>query len=189
MDNVQPAKTVSKNTDLLNSAAELAFSDFLKQMFKPDSKGFISEANYVKIFSFESYLRETGYAANIVQGYCDHIKSTKSAVAEKAPRLIKVSDYRSLAKICLTLMTPGIMLYLLVVAFLWTYDISLLHWVPFILFALSCPFMMALLLLFQYLRAIREEKSGVVKVQYIVKYFDDEELTYVKSKSRLFVEK
>ena len=176
----------TRNTDLINKAAELAFSDFLKQVTKSNSKGFISEANGQKIFSFETYLRETGSSEDRIQTYCSHIKSIEDTAAKS--RLYRLIDYRTWIKALLITLVPGVVLYLLVTAFLWTFGISFLKLVPFILFALSCPFFYSLLYLRQYLQLKKARKSGITRQQYIIKYFDNDELTFVKAKSRLFVE-
>jgi hypothetical protein len=191
MEKPQSVHPAAQKTDILNSTAKSVFSDFLKQIPKPQSKGFISEGNSQKIFSFERYLRETGRSEELIDKYCNFIKAhhAEEAAAEKKSQVFILTDYRSLVKVLLISMIPGIVLYGLIAAFLWTFEISFLEWKTCILFALSSTFLMALSLSIQYLRLKRNERLGIVQTEYIIKCFDSDELTYLKNKNKLFVEK
>lgn len=185
MDNNQSVQSAAQNPNLINKAAKSAFSDFVKQIPKPQFKGFISEDGHQRIFSFESYLREMGRSEDLIYKYCNHIKSTgaEEAAPEKKPELYKLTDYLFLSKLFLLSFIPGIVLYLLVAAFLWTFEISFLQWKPFILFALSWPVILAPLLALQYMRLKRNERLGIIETEYIIKCFDSDELTFLKSKT------
>lgn len=187
MDNTPSVSPANTNTALFEAAAKDAFSEFIRQITKTNAKGLISEGNGQKIFSFETYLRDKGRPEETINGFCSYIKSIENT-AEK-DRIFKITDYRVWMRSLGYTTIPGVVLYLLITALLWTFDISFLNWVPFILFALSGPVIFMLLYLSQYLKMKSELRSGKPLEQYIIKYFDNDEVTFVKAKSRLFVEK
>ena len=191
MDNTQTVQPATQNTNLINKAAKLAFSDFLNQISKPECKGFISEDNNKKIFSFETYLREIGRSEELTYKYCSYIKTAgrEGAVNGNIPTVYRLTDTRFLVKLFLLAMLPGILLYLLLAAFLWTFDIPFLNRVNFILFALSWPVILAPLLILQYVRLKTNKRLGTNHTENLIKCFDSDEITSLKNKSRLFVEK
>src|SRR5688500_17405955 len=160
MENFQSVQPASTNNDLLTKAAELAYLDFVKQITKPTSKGFISEGeNGKKIFSFETYLRESGRSEDLIQHYCNHIKTSNYAMTAASKGVIfsfKMNNIWGVLAVIFLAMIPGILLYLLIAAFLWTFTISFWNWLPFSLFALCGPF----LLLVQYVKTKQTFKTG-----------------------------
>jgi hypothetical protein len=147
--------------------------------------------NGKKIFSFESYLKETG-KAKYIEAYCSHIKATdyvSNMVTFTQNRWwMRTRGSLELLLFLSQSLLPGIFLYLLIVAFLATFNISFWSWLPAILFALTGPAMAVIIFIPQARRNRRENRAGNGNVQYIVKNFDNDELTFLRTKNKLFVE-
>jgi hypothetical protein len=194
MDPHQFNEPASQNYDLLKSKAiEERWDEFLRQLVQAKPHGFVSESeNGIKIYSFESWLRDTG-KQSFIQEYCNYIKDSRymatAAARINGLALPTFQNLRLLLTFLFWAMFAGVCLYMLVVAFLATFDISFWAWVPAILFTISGPLVVATALFIQRLRLKREIKSGTIKPpQFIVKNFDNDELTFLRNKSRLFVE-
>lgn len=178
---------------LKSISIEEYWDDFLRQLLKAKPNGLVSESeNGVKIYSFESWLRDTGKQANI-QEYCNYIKdSNYMATAAESANGVKIpasQNVRVLATILTGAMLVGVCLYLLIAAFLATFSISCWNWLAAILFAASGPLLIGATLLLQYLRLKRDLKNGtLMQPQYIVKNFDNDEITFLRTKNKLFVE-
>lgn len=104
-------------------------------------------------------------------------------------RLPVSQNFRLLVTFLFWSMLSGGCLYLLIVAFLATFDISFWGWLPAILFTISGPLVVAMALFIQYLRLKRDIKNGTkMQPQYIIKNFDNDEITFLRTKNKLFVE-
>ena len=194
MDTPQSNQPASRDYDLLKSKAiEEHWDEFLRQLVQAKPHGFVSESeNGIRIYSFESWLRDTG-KQSFIQEYCSYIKDTNymaTAIARSnGKRLIGSHNLRLLVTFLFWAMFTGACLYLLIVAFLATFDIAFWGWLPAILFIISGPLVVATALFIQYLRLKRDIKSGTkMKTQYILKNFDNDELTFLRNKNKLFVE-
>jgi hypothetical protein len=191
METPQSVQPVSDNNDPLKKDAETAYRQFVEQIMRHKG-GLQSESEHGKIFSFETYLREKNVAATLIQAYCTHIKTSdfveKYAAESNKPAKFFRGNFRILLLFFLISWAPGLLLYLPVAAFLSTFGISIWSVKPLLFFALTGPVLVAVLLTIHYIRGKREIKAGT-EPQYVIKYFDNDELTFVKSKSRLFVEK
>ncbi|WP_205508666.1 hypothetical protein [Longitalea arenae] len=185
-------KPQSIQPDAVHKDAETAYRQFIKQILR-HSGGLQSESEHGKIFSFETYLREKGISAELVSAYCTHLKTSdfaeKFAAETNKPGRIYLNNIRVLLTFFLISWVPGILLYLLVAAFLFTFAISIWSYKPFLYFALSGPVLAAVVLIPQYMRAKKQKRSGTKSPPYVIRYFDNDELSFAKSKSRLFVEK
>ncbi|MBO9200287.1 MULTISPECIES: hypothetical protein [Niastella] len=187
----------SQSTNPANDAATLKRTEiehqwdvFMQQILQASSNGFIGETeNGIKIYSFESWLRDTGNRS-FIQEYCTYLKDNDfmATHAVKGAKL-HIQNFKVLSKFLLWSLLPGIFLYLLVAAFLNTFDISFWSWLPAILFGLTGPILVLMMLLPQYIRLMKEKKNGeYIQPQYVIKYFDNDELTFLKSRNRLFKE-
>ncbi|THU41425.1 hypothetical protein FAM09_04770 [Niastella caeni] len=189
MEYPQSTQSATQNDTAVKKAAEEAYTEFVQQIAKPQSRGFISESGGRKIFSFETYLRETGISAELIQVYCNHIKTTSFVpkLSKQVSYLFTVDNTKALTKVLLYAMMPGICIYLLVAGFLWTFDISL--WIPFLSFTLAGPILLILTMYYKFHQGKRQNKARKTEPSFFIKHFDDDEFTYMKSKNRLFVEK
>lgn len=192
METPQFAQPVADNNDTLKIDAENAYRQFVQQIAQ-HAGGLQSESEHGKIFSFETYLREKNVTATLIQAYCTYIKTSdfieKYAAESNKPGKIFLSNVRTLLLIFLASWAPGLLLYLPVAAFLSTFNISIWSIKPLLYFALTGPVLVTMLLSVQYISAKRKMKAGTHNPQYVIKYFDNDEITFIKSKSRLFVEK
>lgn len=183
----------SQYNQLKGKAIEERWDEFLRQLVQGKPQGFLSESeNGIKIYSFESWLRDTG-KQSFIQEYCSYIKDTNymsTAFAKiNGVRWPGSKNMKLLATFLFWAMFTGACLYLLIVAFLATFDIKFWGWLPAVLFIISGPLVVATALLLQRLRLKREIKSGSIKQpQYIIKNFDNDELTFLRNKNKLFVE-
>jgi hypothetical protein len=194
METSQSNQPASRNYDLLKSKAiEERWDEFLRQLVQARPHGFVSESgNGIKIYSFESWLRDTG-KQSFIQEYCNYIKDsnymTTAAARFNGIRLTGSQNLRLLVTFLFWAMFAGVCLYMLIVAFLATFDISFWGWLPAILFTVSGPLVVASALFLQHLRLKREIKNGtIMQPQYIIKNFDNDELTFLRNKNKLFVE-
>ena len=194
METPQFNQPASRNYDLLKSKAiEERWDEFLRHLVQAKPHGFVSESeNGIKIYSFESWLRDTG-KQSYIQEYCNYIKDSKymatAAARANGIRLPASQDLRLLVTFLFWAMFAGGCLYLLIAAFLATFDISFWGWLPAILFTLSGPLVVATALLVQQLRLKRGIKNGTIMLpQFIIKNFDNDELTFLRNKNKLFVE-
>lgn len=194
METPQSNQSASQNYDPLKSKAiEERWDEFLRQLVQAKPHGFVSESeNGIKIYSFESWLRDTGKQA-FIQEYCNYIKDSNymSTAAARINGLWRPGsqNLRLLVTFLFWSMFAGVCLYMLVVAFLATFDISFWGWLPAILFTLSGPLVVATALFIQQRRLKQEIKNGTAKQpQYIIKNFDNDELTFLRNKNKLFVE-
>jgi hypothetical protein len=194
METPQSNQPASQNYDLLKSKAiEERWDEFLRQLIQAKPHGFVSESETgIKIYSFESWLRDTG-KQSFIQEYCNYIKDsnymTTAATRFNDLRLPVAQNLRLLVTFLFWALLSGGCLYLLIVAFLATFDISFWGWLPAILFTISGPLVVATALFIQYLRLKRDVKNGTkMKPQYIIKNFDNDELTFLRTKNKLFVE-
>ena len=193
METPQSNQPASDHDLLKSKAIEERWDEFLRQLIQAKPHGFVSESeNGIKIYSFESWLRDTGKQA-FIQEYCNYIKDSNymTTAATRINGLWKPGsqNLRLLATFLFWAMFSGGCLYMLVVAFLATFDISFWGWLPAILFTMSGPLVVATALLFQYFRQKRAIKNGTkTKPQYIIKNFDNDEITFLRNKNKLFVE-
>ena len=98
-------------------------------------------------------------------------------------------NVRVLVKLLGGTMLLGVCLYLLIAAFLATFTISCWGWLPAVLFAVSLPLAMGGGLLFQHYKLKRYIKDGTfMQPLYIIKNFDNDDITFLRTKGRLFVE-
>lgn len=194
MDTPHLNQPLTRNVDVLKSKAiEERWDEFLRQLIQARPQGFLSESeNGIKIYSFESWLRDTGKQA-FIQEYCNYIKDSNymTTAANRSNGFMQPisQNLRLLATFLFWAMFTGACLYLLVVAFLATFDISFWGWLSATLFILSGPLIVAMALLIQYLRLKRDIRSGrAVQPQFIIKNFDSDEITFLRNKNKLFVE-
>ncbi|WP_207511852.1 hypothetical protein [Longitalea luteola] len=188
METPRSVQTVFDNNTSLNKEAEAAYQQFVNQILSKGG-GLQSESEHGKIFSFETYLKEKGVAADRIQGYCNHIKTSDFVQRSNKRVNIYVNNIRVLLMFFLISWVPGILLYLLVAAFLSTFAISIWGYKPVLCFALTGPVLAAIVLVPQYIRGKKGIKANTNRPQYVIKYFDNDELSFIKSKSRLFVER
>jgi hypothetical protein len=174
--------------------AEKAFIEFTNQLFNKNAKGFISESENGKIFSFETYLRETGRPEDEIVGYCKHAKAGNllEKAASKA-RSFKIVFEKGFLKGLLVLIAIGfavsLIVYLVVAALLLVFSVSLWNVKSFFAFTSIGT---VLVVVRMFLKPAKKGKNGTSDKQaaplYVIKYFDNDELTFTKAKSRLFVE-
>lgn len=194
----QPVPGEEKNDPLTHKkGAEKAFDVFLKQVFRKQAQGFISEGENGKIFSFETYLRETGHEHDIITGYCRHAKDV-NLLERTAGKLRKFGIYfeKGFFKGLLILLgiafVPVLLVYLLAATLLLIFNVSLWNGSAFIAFTLTG---IVVMLGYMFLkpskkgRAKKGKASGQSQPLYVIKYFDNDELVFTKSKGRLFVER
>jgi hypothetical protein len=181
----------------LKKDAEKAFREFLQQINKKQSKGFITNSEKGDIFSFETYLREAGTSTEIIQAYCNHAKAINAleATSKKVSRENFWANTKVLSKAAMYFMIAAIFFYALVGAFFYTFDISLWNWKAFSLFVFTGPVIMLVMAYIKLNAAQRKLNAAPQKfnegegiVRFIIKYFDNDELTFTKAKSRLFKE-
>jgi len=175
--------------DVIKKTAELACREFLQQIIKKQPLGLLSNGNNARIFSFETYLREKGMSEEMIQQCCDHVKSTDFLANNyKKSSRWSITAIWAIIKLILFTMCPGVGLYLFVAAFLWTFEISILKWGAFMLFALSGTIVFATFLFAKNFTEKRKLTTAGGGPQLIIKFKDSDELTWLKSKNKLFVE-
>ncbi|OQP50931.1 hypothetical protein A4H97_03655 [Niastella yeongjuensis] len=188
MENAQPIQPV-KQDERIKREAEKLFQSFWNGIISRKPVGLLTEMESgQKIFSFESYLRETG-KGEYVEAYCSHIKSADIAsdmVTFTNMGWARFKGGLSLLGVLLLILLPGILLYLLIVAFLATFSISFWGWLPAVLFALTGPVMVAILFIPTAKQTRQESRASQKNLQYIIKNFDNDELTFLRTKSKLF---
>lgn len=167
--------------------AEKAFVAFSSQLFGKDAKGFISESENGKIFSFESYLRELGKPANEIEALC---KTAKRVDFMANSKKLKKSAWVFNSKLLLK-MIPGFILFTTFIYTVLAFVLGLFHvrlftWKIYFSFVLIVSGIITLYVGYKILRA-QNLKAGTS--MFVIKYFDNDELTFTKAKSRLFVEK
>lgn len=184
---VQPDTT---NNASLKNDAEKAFMEFVQQINKKQSKGFISNSEKGDIFSFETYLRETGVSTEMVQTYCNHAKAINALemTSKKMTRELYWANNKVLAKAAMYFTIAALFFYALVAAFFYTFDISLWNWKAFSIFVFTGPVILLVAASIKMNAAKRKFNAGEGTIRFIIKYFDNDELTFTKAKSRLFVE-
>lgn len=175
--------------------SQKAFIDFARQLYNQEAKGFISDSEKGKIFSFETYLREMEHPADVIIAWCDLAKKNDylATMAKKLKRYHWPSNIKVLGNALLWIMAATICIYVLIAAFLLLFDVSLWHWKTFISFVLAGPVLLLVYLVVLYRKALKKRGPGNDKgkqtLSFIIKYFDNDELTFARAKSRLFVEK
>jgi hypothetical protein len=196
MKNPQPAPGEDRD-DLFfyRKGAEKAFVEFVRQLMQKQAKGFISESEHGKIYSFETYLRENGLSEDEIAGYCKHAKAVNllEKTASKARSFGFVFE-RGFLKGLLVLIGIGfaisLIVYLLVATLLLVFSVSLWNMKGFLAFT---SIGMVVLVVYMFLKPAKKGKNGGSGKQaaplYVIKYFDNDELTFTKAKNRLFVEK
>ena len=190
----QPAPGEDKNDPFFyKNGAEKAFTEFVKQVFQNQAQGFISEGENGKIFSFETYLRETGHEPGIITGYCQHAKAVNllEKTARKARKFRIIIGKGSLKALLLLFgiaLVSVLLVYLLVASLLLIFNVSLWNGSAFLAFT-SIGVVVMLAYLFLKPSKKGAAKKGKANPLYVIKYFDNDELTFTKAKSRLFVEK
>lgn len=190
-----PQPTSGKDNSY-SKGAEKEFIQFIRQVAQKQAKGFISEGNAEKIFSFETWLRETGHAADIIEGYCEHAKAVNMLeIAARKGRKFSIYFEKGFLKGLLfligILLVPVLLAYLLVATLLLIFNVSLWNGSAFLTFTAFGTLAMLVFFILKPSRKRREKKEqGKAKPQllYVIKYFDNDELTFAKAKSRLFVE-
>ena len=196
MKNPQPTPGEDKKEPFIHAKdAETAFTQFVRQLAQKQAKGFISEGEQGKIFSFETWLRENGYTANVIGGYCAHAKSVNmlEMVARKG-RKFSIYFEKGFIKGWLfligILLVPALLIYLLAATLLLIFDVSLWNGSAFLSFT-GIAMVVILGFLLMKPRKNRTKKgqtNATPQPLYVIKYFDNDELVFAKAKSRLFVE-
>lgn len=182
-----------QSNQLKSKAIEDLWDEFLRQLVQARPQGFLSESeNGIKIYSFESWLRDTGNQS-FIQEYCSYIKESNymstAATRINGVRWPGAKNIKLLATFLFWAMFTGACLYLLIVAFLATFNIAFWGWLPAILFIISGPLVVAMALLLQRIRIRGELKNGSIRQpQFIIKNFDNDELTFLRNKNKLFKE-
>jgi hypothetical protein len=194
----QPAPGEDKNDPFFDQkGAEKAFTEFVKQVFQKQAQGFISEGENGQIFSFETYLRETGHESGVIAAYCQHAKDGNllEITARKARKFRIIFGEGSLKGLLLLLgivLAPVLLIYLLVATLLLIFNVSLWNGSAFLYFT-SIGSVVMLGYLFLKPSKKGKAKNGKANTRskhlYVIKYFDNDELTFTKAKNRLFVEK
>ena len=188
MKHLQPAPGEERDDPFFYvKSAEKAFVAFSHQLIGKNAKGFISESENVKIFSFESYLRELGIPADEIAALC---KAAKRADFMANSKKLRKSAWVFNVKTLLT-MIPGFILFAIfiytVLAFLLgLFHVRLFTWKIFFSFVLTFS---ALITLYMGYNILKAQNSKAEALKIVIKYFDNDELTFTKAKSRLFVEK
>ena len=193
----QPDPGEDKKDAFLNAkAAEKAFIQFIRQLAQKQAKGFISEGGEGKIFSFETWLRETGQAAAEITGYCQYAKEANllEKVAQKGRKFgiyFEKGFFKGLLFLIGILLVPVLLIYLLAATLLLIFNVSLWNGSAFLSF-ITIGVVLMLIYLFlkpgQKARAKKGQTKAAPQPVYVIKYFDNDELTFAKAKSRLFVE-
>jgi hypothetical protein len=188
MENPSSGQPAILNNDSLKNDAEKAFREFVQQIHQKQSKGFISNSEKGEIFSFETYLREVGASSEIIQSYCNHAKAVNALVSTtiNSSRELFWANAKVLAKAAMYFTIASLFFYALVGAFFYTFDISLWNWKAFSLFVFTGPVIMLVGAYVKLNTARRKFNTGEIDVRFIIKYFDNDELTFTKAKSRLF---
>lgn len=178
---------MQQQNKFVNTQAEKACSDFLMQIFKLQPKGLLSESESGKIFSFESYLKETGQSEQVISDWCTYAKSTDYFnQGRKGMKGIR-AFVTSMGKILFwTVIVTGVV-YVLISTFMLLFGVSLWHVSTFISFLIAGPSIVVAFLIFSLVKGSKKHVSGAAVP--IIKYFDNDELTFIRAKSRLFVEK
>lgn len=172
-----------------HNEAEKAYRTFLMQIFKKKPKGLLSESEGGKIYSFESYLRQTGQSEQVIADWCNYVKSTD--YARRAGKSLKRRGafVISILKILFWAVIVTSCVYVLVSAFMLLFGVSLWHMRTFISFLVAGPSIMMAFIVFAWIKSMKKKHQGYIPNVPVVKYFDNDELTFTKAKSRLFVEK
>lgn len=164
--------------------AEKAFVAFSSQLFGKNAKGFISESENGKIFSFESYLRELGKPADEIAALC---KTAKRVDFMANSKNIRKSAWGFNSKLLLK-MIPGFILfttfiYIVVAFLLGLFHVRLFTWKIYFSFVLILS---ALIIMYMGYKIMRAQNLKAGAPLFVIKYFDNDELTFTKAKSRLF---
>jgi hypothetical protein len=180
--------------DLQRQAAEKAFVEFTTQLYGKNSKGFISESEHGKIFSFESYLRETGQSAEVIADWCDMAGKDNflASVSGKVSRSLWSSNIKTAFLLLLLAIALAIVLYLVVATVLLIFGVSLWNGKGFLYSVVIGTVLIPVYLITKSKKKQRKAKeAGAVSERplFVIKYFDNDDLTFAKAKSRLFVEK
>jgi hypothetical protein len=176
-----------------NLQAQAAFSDFTKQLGRKNSKGFMSEGEHGKIFSFESYLREAGQPEDVIAAWCAMASAENFLLkgSKKVSRSVWFSYVKVSFQVLLLAIAVSLVLYLLVAMLLLIVGVSLWNWKGFIYSVGIGTVLLPAFLITQSRKKKRKAKAAGTseRLLYVIKYFDNDELTFAKAKSRLFVEK
>lgn len=165
-------------------SAEKAFVAFSSQLPGKDAKGFISESENGKIFSFESYLRELGKPADEIEALC---KAAKRIDFKTNSKLVKRGAWAYNIKLLLK-MIPGFILFTTFIYTVLAFVLGLFHvrlftWKIYFSFVLIVSGIITLYVGYKILRA-QNLKAGTP--MFVIKYFDNDELTFTKANRRLF---
>jgi hypothetical protein len=176
--------------------SEKAFAEFLRQLHNKQARGFISEGEHGKVFSFETYLRETGHDPKVINGYCKHATAVNllEKTASKARGfgiIFEKGFFKGLLVIIGIVFSVMLLIYLLGATLLLVFGVSLWNVSDFFYITVIGT---VVGLVFIFLKAFIKGKNNNAKGTHaappiVVKYFDNDELTFTKAKSRLFVEK
>lgn len=164
------------------SAAEKAFLEFIQQLNQQQSKGFLSENEMGKIFSFETYLKETGQPAPVIAGWCDVAKANNflTASPKKIYRMQWRSNARELGKFLSGALIIAICLYIIMATGSMPFNVSLWNWSTFIGFIIGGVVLVFLFLAWAWVKAMRKKNTSVENAKnilFVIKYFDSDELT------------
>jgi hypothetical protein len=174
-------------------AAEKAFLDFTRQVACKDSKGFISEGEHGKIFSFETYLREAGQPADVIAAWCAMAAKDNFLLktSEKAKRSAWFTYVKVFFQVLALAIAVSLVLYLLVATLLLIVGVSLWNWKGFMYSIAVGTVLLPAYLITQYRKKKRKVKEAGNKEMplFVIKYSDSDELRFARAKSRLFVKK
>jgi hypothetical protein len=179
----QPAPGEDKNDPFFyQKGAEKVFIEFIKQVFQKQAQGFVSEGENGKIFSFETYLRETGYGPDVITGYCQHAKEVNllEKTARKARKFgiyVEKGFFKGLLLLLGIAFVPVLLIYLLVATLLLIFNVSLWNGSAFLTFtAIGVVVMWGYLFLkpSKKSRGKKGKANGESKPLYVIKYFDND---------------
>lgn len=173
--------------------ARSTFLGFIQQVWQKQSLGFVSEGEDGKIFSFETYLRDMKYEPDVIEGYCKYAKEVNllKSVSETEFKSLryKAKGLVGALWVALIILVLALVLYVLSAAVSGIFNVNLWNWRSFLGFTGKAM----LVLIAGFILLVKRKKKasaggGHKQVPYIIKYFDNDELTFAKAKSRLFAE-
>jgi hypothetical protein len=184
-----------ENSDVIDNdtraAAERAFNDFLLQVQYKDPKGLLSTGNG-KIFSFEKFLRDNSFRESVIVAYCNHVKSTNYFEPAAKSMRVKWVIFKSYLKLVAIMAVAACVLYLLFATLLLLFSISWWNMKTFLEmvggFTITGTVVALYKLFKDYATRKKEDRKPNPNALFIIKYFDNDELTFARSKSRLFRE-
>jgi hypothetical protein len=143
---------------------------------------------------FESYLRETGQPAEVIADWCGMAGKDNflTSVSGKVSRSIWSSNIKTAFMLLLLAIALAIVLYLVVATVLLIFGVSLWNGKGFLYSVGIGTVLIPVYLITKSKKKQRKAKeAGAVSERplFVIKYFDNDDLTFAKAKSRLFVEK